>query len=407
MKRLKNYRFAIILLFSIALGGTLGIFLQEDATVLKPIGDIFLNLMFTVVVPLIFFTIASSISNMEGAKRLGNIMKSMLTAFLFTGLVAALFMLVVVKVFDPAAGVDIHLVKPDATEEISVAEQIVKTVTVSDFSELLSRNNMLALIILTVLVGFATQSLGERGKPFAAFLSSGSEVMMKLVSYVMYLAPVGLGAYFATLVGEYGPLLLGSYIKAGATYYIAAFVYFFAAFTLFAYLAGKGLGVKVFWKNMFTPSITALATCSSAASIPANFEATQKMGVSKDIRDTTIPLGSALHKDGSVMGGVLKIAFVFGVFGMDFTGINTYLLVIGVALLVGIVMGAIPSGGMIGEMLILSLFGLPPEALPIIAAISTLIDPPATLLNAAGDNVTSMMVSRWVEGKNWLKNKIA
>ena len=130
------------------------------------------------------------------------------------------------------------------------------------------------------------------------------------------------------------------------------------------------------------------------------------MGIKKDIRDTTIPLGAALHKDGSVMGGVLKIVFVFGIFGLDVSGFGTFALIIGVSLLVGIVMGAIPSGGMIGEMLILSLFGLPPEALPIIAAISTLIDPPATLLNASGDNVASMMVSRSVEGKNWLKNTV-
>ena len=157
---------------------------------------------------------------------------------------------------------------------------------------------------------------------------------------------------------------------------------------------------------MLAPSITSLATCSSAASIPVNLKATQMMGIKKDIRDTTIPLGAALHKDGSVMGGVLKIVFVFGIFGLDVSGFGTFALIIGVSLLVGIVMGAIPSGGMIGEMLILSLFGLPPEALPIIAAISTLIDPPATLLNASGDNVASMMVSRSVEGKNWLKNAV-
>lgn len=406
MKSLKNYRFSIILLSSIVLGAILGITMQEDATIFKPLGDIFLNLMFTVVVPLIFFTITSSIANMNGAKRLGKIMRSMLAAFTFTGLVSAIYMLVVVKIFDPAEGVKLKLVKPETGEDVYWIDQVVKTFTVPDFVELFSRNNMLALILISVLIGFATQSLGEKGKSFAGFLSSGSEVMMKLVSYIMYIAPVGLGAYFATLVGQYGPILLGSYVKAGAIYYISSIVYFFVAFTIYAFMSGKGLGVKTFWSNMLSPSITSLATCSSAASIPVNLEASQKMGVSKDIRDTTIPLGAALHKDGSVMGGVIKIAFVFGIFGIDFTGVGTLALVVGVALLVGIVMGAIPSGGMIGEMLILSLFGLPPEALPIIAAISTLIDPPATLLNASGDNVTSMMVSRWVEGKDWLKKAI-
>jgi len=407
MKSIKNYKFSIILLLSIALGAVLGIFMQEKATVFKPLGDIFLNLMFTVVVPLIFFTITSSIANMNGAKRLGKIMRSMVAAFTFTGLISAIYMLIIVKIFDPSKGVKIKLVKPDSEDEVSLIDQIVNTFTVSDFVQLFSRENMLSLILISVLIGFSVQAIGEKGKPFAAFLSSGSEVMMKLVAYIMYIAPIGLGAYFATLVGEYGPLLLGSYVKAGAIYYIGSIVYFFVAFTIYAFMSGNKLGVKTFWSNMLAPSITSLATCSSAASIPVNLEATQKMGVSKDIRDTTIPLGAALHKDGSVMGGVLKMAFVFGIFGMNFSGIGTLSLVILIALLVGIVMGAIPSGGMIGEMLILSLFGLPPEALPLIAAISTLIDPPATLLNASGDNVASMLVSRWVDGKDWLKKVLA
>lgn len=406
MKYLKTYRFPIILLLSIAIGAVLGMEMKEDAIIFKPIGDIFLNLMFTVVVPLIFFTISSSIANMNGAKRLRNIMGGMVTTFLFTGLISSIYMLVVVKIFNPSEGVKLKLVEPESIEKLSLVDQIVKTFTVSDFSELLTRNNMLALIMIAVLVGFAVQSLGERGKDFSNFLTSGSDVMMKMVSYIMFIAPIGLGAYFATLIGQYGPLLLGSYLKAGVTYYVAALIYFLIAFTLYAYMAGKGKGVKVFWSNMLSPSLTALGTCSSAASIPVNLESTEKMGVSKDIRDTTITLGSALHKDGSVMGGVLKMSFLFGIFGMNFSSLGTLSLVIGVSLLVGIVMGAIPSGGLIGEMLILTLFGLPPEALPIIAAISTLIDPPATLLNATGDNVASMMVSRWVEGKNWIKQTI-
>lgn len=331
----------------------------------------------------------------------------MLGTFLFTGLVSAIFMYIVVKIFDPAKGIALKMEKPETGEEVSLAAQLVKTFTVSDFVDLFSRGNMLALIVVSILIGFATQSLGEKGKPFAVFLVSGSEVMMKVVSLIMYIAPVGLGAYFATLVGQYGPLLLGSYIRAGATYYVASIIYFILAFTLFAFMAGKTMGVKVFWRNMASPSVTSLATCSSAASIPVNLEATEKMGITKDIRDTTIPLGAALHKDGSVMGGVLKVIFLFGIFGSNVSGVTEFALVVATALLVGAVMGAIPSGGMIGEMLILSLFGFPPEALPIIAAISTLIDPPATLLNASGDNVAAMMVSRIVEGKNWLKKAFA
>ncbi|MRX54874.1 cation:dicarboxylase symporter family transporter [Bacillus idriensis] len=404
---MKAYRFPLILLSSVFIGGIIGLVFGEKATLLKPFGDLFLNAMFTVVVPLVFFTIASSIANMGGTKRLGKIMGSMLGVFLFTGLIAALYMVVVVKIIPPAQGVSLQLEKPEALEDVTLADQIVSTFTVPDFVELFSRDNMLAMIVFSVLIGLSVSMIGEKGKPFASFLASGSEVLMKFVSLIMYYAPIGLGAYFATLVGEYGPMLLGTYFKAGVMYYVSAFLYFVIAFTIYAFMSGKRQAVTVFWKNMLSPTVTSLATCSSAASIPVNLEATRKMGVSADIRETTVPLGAALHKDGSVLGGVLKIAFLFGIFEMNFSGFGTLTSVVLVAILVGTVMGAIPSGGMIGEMLILTLYGFPPEALPIIAAISTIIDPPATMLNATGDNVSSMMVSRLVEGKDWLKKKSA
>lgn len=324
MHVLKAYRFPLILLASILSGGIIGYALGEDAVVLKPLGDIFLNLMFTVVVPLVFFTIASSVAAMNGVKRLSKIMSSMLMTFLFTGAMAAIVMIVIVKVIPPAQGVTIPLIKPEqAIEHVSLGDQIVQMLSVSDFGELLSRQNMLALIFLSVLVGLAASFTGEKAKPFAAFLASGAEVMMKLVSLIMLYAPIGLGAYFASLIGEFGPTLLGDYFRAAAIYYPAAFIYFAAAFTLYAYMAGKRRGISIFWRNMLSPTATSLATCSSAASIPANLEATRAMGVPADIRETAVPLGAAIHKDGSVLGGILKIAFLFGVFEMDFSGFGT------------------------------------------------------------------------------------
>ncbi|MFC0188085.1 dicarboxylate/amino acid:cation symporter [Fictibacillus aquaticus] len=403
----KTYRFSILLLFAIVAGALLGWVMKEDAAKLKPLGDLFLNLMFTVVIPLVFFSISSAIASMGSAKRFGKILGSMLGVFLFTGIITAVITMGAVKVFDPSEGVKIKLVKPEDTgEAVSVAEQITATLTVPDFMELFSRSNMLALIVFSVLVGLAASMAGEKGRPFSAFLLAGSEVMMKLVKIIMYYAPIGLGAYFAALIGEFGPTLIGSYLKAVLFYYPLSIFYFVVFFTLYAMLANGKKGVSLFWKNMLPPSITSLATCSSAASIPVNLEATKKMGVPADISETTVPLGASLHKDGSVMGGVLKITFLFGVFDMNFSGISTYMMVGFTAILVGMVMGAIPQGGMIGEMLILSLFGFPPEALPVIAAISTIIDPPATLLNATGDNVASMMTARLVEGKRWVTENV-
>ncbi|WP_088043221.1 dicarboxylate/amino acid:cation symporter [Bacillus sp. EAC] len=395
---MKNYAFPLILIGSIIIGSIIGWNSESVGIALKPIGDLFLNLLFVVVVPLVFFSIASSFAN-GGGEGFGKMIRNMSGVFLFTGIISAIIMVVVMKVYPPAHGVHIPLVKPEATDKVSVVEQIVNTFTVGDFSGLFSRSNMMAIIVFAILVGLATNKAGEKADIVRKLLSSGNIVIMNMVNYIMYLAPVGLGAYFAYLVPTYGKELLGAYGRVFVLYYVTAFLLYFIVYSIFAYMAGGLEGFKIYWKNVLPSTLTALGTCSSAATIPTNFESAEKMGVSKNVRETVIPLASALHKDGSVMGGVVKIAFAFGVFGMNFSGLNIYLVTIGIALLVGMVMGAIPNGGMIGEMLILSLFGLPVEALPILAAISTIIDPPATMLNATGDLSASMLVERMTNGK--------
>lgn len=407
---LSNYKLTILLLVSILIGGAAGIIFGPKATVVKPFGDLFLNLMFMIIVPLVFFSISSAIANMGGMKRLGKIMGSIVIVFLITAFISAVLGFIGISIFDPLKNADVESIKSlmvdtggdEGTEELTLLGQLVKTFSVSDFNLLFSKSNMLQLIVFSILFGLATALVGEKGKPFANVLSSGSAIMMKIVKIIMYYAPIGLGCYFATIIGELGPQILEGYARVFVLYIVITLVYYFGFFTLYAFIAGGKEGVKVFWQNAITPSVTAIATCSSAACIPINLDAVKKMRVPNDIAETIIPLGANTHKDGSVFGGVFKIVFLFSLFGKDMTSMSSILAIIAVSFLVGAVMGAIPGGGMIGEMLILSVFGFPPEVLPIIAVISTIIDAPATLLNSTGNTVCAMMVSRLVEGKNWL-----
>jgi Na+/H+-dicarboxylate symporter len=401
MSKLKAYRFPLILLASIILGSIIGLIFGEKATVLKPLGDIFINLLFMIVVPLVFFSIAAAIANMDNMRRLGKIFGSMMVVFIVTGIIASIFMLMALLPFSPITTADIPLETPEV-EELTLAEQLVRTFTVPDFVDLFSRKNMLVLIIFAVFVGLATSLTGEVGRPFAKFLESGSEVFMKVVQFVMYYAPIGLGAYFATLIGDFGAALLGDYAKAIIIYYPVSIVYFFIGFTLYAFIAGGKEGVARFWKNILPPAVTSLGTGSSVATIPINLAAAKRIGVPRDVRETVIPLGATIHMDGSCLSAMLKIAFVFSVFNLDFSGFTTFLTAIGIALLSGIVMSGIPGGGFMGEMMIVTLYGLPIQALPIISAIGVVVDPPATMVNATGDTVSSMVVARYTDGKDWM-----
>lgn len=292
-------------------------------------------------------------------------------------------------------------------DDISLADRLVGIFTVNDFSLLLSKEHMLPLIFFSVLIGLATSSLGTTAKPFAVFLKSGSEVLMKLVQFIMYLAPVGLGCYFAAIIGDLGSQIIGSYVRVIVLYIGIALFYFIVMNTVYALLAGGKYSLRSFWRNITQPAVTAIATCSSAASIPVNLKATKDMGVPNDIAETVIPLGANTHKDGSVIGGVFKIAFLYGVFNRDITGIDNMITIILCAFLVGAVMGAIPGGGMIAEVLIVTILGFPLEAVPLIIVISTIIDMPATLLNSSGNTVSAMMVTRLVEGRNYFKQRFS
>jgi Na+/H+-dicarboxylate symporter len=226
---------------------------------------------------------------------------------------------------------------------------------------------------------------------------------MKIVGFIMYFAPIGLGAYFANLIGDLGPSLIGDFGKTLAVYYPLIFLYMAIMFPIYAYYAGGKPGITAMRKNILSPAATAFGTQSSVATLPVNKKACDNIGIPSDVSNLVLPMGATMHMDGSVISAIVKISFLFSIYQMDFVGLDTYLMAIVVAVLSAFVLSGAPGGGLVGEMLIVSLFGFPPEAFPLIATIGFLVDPGATMLNASGDTVVSMMVAKHAEGKKWMK----
>jgi Na+/H+-dicarboxylate symporter len=400
---LRQWRFTLILIGAVAVGAATGFLLGPRAAVFKPFGDILLNLLFTAVVPLIFFSLSAAVAGSSNLKRLGRIAGLMLIIFVITGVISACLMIFAVKIFDPAKGATFQFAVSEPQQTAGLAEQIVNTFTVPEFQNLLNRRNMLALIVFAILTGLASQAAGEKGKPFREFLVAGSEVMGKLIGLIMLYAPIGLGAYFAYLVGMFGPQLIGTYARAVGLYYPLAILYFVIGFSFYAFLAGGREGVGRFWTHIPPAALTAWGTGSSLAALPANLESAKRIGVAEDIREIVLPLGATIHMDGSCLAAILKIAVLFAMFGREFSGIDVYAKAVGVAILSGTVMSGIPGGGFLGEMLIVTLYGFGPEALPIISMLGTFVDPPATMVNSSGDTTAAMLVNRLMEGPGWLK----
>ncbi len=408
----KSYRATFILLGAILLGAVGGLLFGERAAVVKPLGDIFLNVMLAIIVPLIFVTIATSIAKMQQPKRLGKIMAAIVGVIVVTSLVA-----VVVGTF---ATLPIELVRPEDgqqimaalttepaaedAESISILARTVQAITVDDFSKLLSRNNLIALIVFSVVFGIAANMSGKKAEPVIKFLDGCNSIVLNIIKIVMYYAPIGLGCYFASLVGTFGAEIAIGYAKTFVVYTVMALAYFFVVYSIYAIAAGGRQGFRAFWRHVLPAAVTALATCSSAAAIPVNIESAKKMGVSEDVAETLIPLGTNLHKDGSIIGSVFKILFLASLFGTDLSGVSGVVQILTVALVATLLVTAVPiGGGTIAEMMVLTMMGYPAAALPILTIIATIIDPAATMLNVVGNTSSAMLAARVVDGKNWMK----
>ncbi len=416
-KLLKNYGFIITMLTGIIAGCIVGaVFpvvkdaagevVNPGATVLEPLGTVFINLMFCIVVPMVFCSISSAIANMESMKKAGKIMGVTVVSFCVTAGIAALIMYVIARIFPLVQG-QYETTAGAVGEAMGLGDMIINFFTKPDFPELWSRKAILPLIVFAILCGFGIQMQGGKETMTAKLLEDLTGCIMKVVKIITYYAPIGFFGFFATLVATYGPELIGDYSRTLLIYYGLCFAYMFTFFPLYARFGGGKGAAKVMFSKLFKPAAVSFGTCSSVATIPTNMEAAQETGISKDISDIVLPLGATMHMDGSAMSAIVKVAFLFGIFGKDF-GTGEAILAIIVAVFSSVAMSGIPGGGGTGELVLCTIF-FPEQmaiAYPIAIALGNLVDPPATMVNAAGDYVACYIVSRFVDGKDWLQKKL-
>ena len=395
----KRYWFIISMLVGIVAGCIVGA-VWPGATALEPLGTVFINMMFCVVVPMVFCSISSAIANMGSAKRAGKVLGVTVAVFAVTAAIAAVLMYIVVRIFPLVQGTYV-VTEGEVGSTLGVADMIINFFTKPDFTELLSRRAILPLIVAAIIFGFGTQMAAQ-------LLEDITNCIMKTVKIITYYAPIGFFGFFAYLVASYGPSLIGDYSRTLIIYYALCFAYMLIFFPIYARFGGGKSGAKVMWKHLFRPAAVSFGTCSSVATIPTNLEVAEETGISKEVSNIVVPLGATMHMDGSAMSAIIKVAFLFGIFGMDF-GTGQAILAIIVAVFSSVAMSGIPGGGGTGELVLCTLF-FPDQlaiAFPIALAIGNLVDPPATMVNAAGDYVVSFIVERFVNGKDWLQKKLA
>lgn len=404
-KFFSKYWFLITMLIGIVAGCVTGA-VWPGATALEPLGTVFINLMFCVVVPMVFCSISSAIANMGSVKRAGKVLGTTVITFMCTAAVAALLMYIVVRLIPITTG-SYEIVEGEVDAGLGIADMIINFFTKPDFVELWSRRAILPLIVAAILFGFGVQMAGGPETMTAKLLADLTNCIMKVVKLITFYAPIGFFGFFAYLVATYGPELIGDYSRTLIIYYVMCFAYMLISSPIYARFGGGKGAAKTMFEHLFAPAAVAFGTCSSVATIPTNMEAAEDTGISRDVADIVMPMGATMHMDGSAMSAIIKVAFLFGIFGLDF-GTGRAILAIIVAVFSSVAMSGIPGGGGTGELVLCTIF-FPDQlaiAYPIAIALGNLVDPPATMVNAAGDYVVSFIVSRFVDGKDWLQKKL-
>ena len=402
----KNNWFLLTMVLGMVAGAITGA-VWPGATCLEPLGTIFINMMFCVVVPMVFFSISSAVANMVSVKRAGKLLGTTVLTFFCTAGIAAVIMYIIVRLI-PIVPAGFEAVEEAEATVIDVPTLIINFFTKPDFTELFSRRAILPLIVAAILFGFGVQMAGGHETLTAKILSDVNTCLMKTMRIITYYAPIGFFGFFAYLVATYGPSLIGAYGKTLIIYYVVAFAYMFIFAPIYARFGGGKGAEKVMFRHLFAPAAVSFGTCSSVATIPTNMEACEDTGVSKDVSEIVIPLGATMHMDGSAMSAIIKVAFLFSLFGQDFNTGRAILAII-VAVFSSVAMSGIPGGGGTGEMVLCSIF-FPEQmaiALPIAWALGDLVDPPATMVNAAMDYVATYIVSKYSDGKDWLQKKLS
>ena len=401
----KRYWFIISMLVGIVAGCIVGA-VWPGATALEPLGTVFINMMFCVVVPMVFCSISSAIANMGNVKRAGKVLGVTVATFMVTAAIAAVLMYILCRCIPLVKG-EYPAVQGEVGVTLGVADMIINFFTKPDFGELWSRKAILPLIIAAIIFGFGVQMAGGKETLTAKILADLTNCLMKVIKLITYYAPIGFFGFFAYLVAYYGPELIGDYGRTLIIYYVMCFAYMLISSPIYARFGGGKGAAKVMFQHLLKPAAVSFGTCSSVATIPTNMEVAEDTGISKDVSEIVLPLGATMHMDGSAMSAIIKVAFLFGMFGMDF-GTKEAILAIIVAVFSSVAMSGVPGGGGTGELVLCTIF-FPDNlaiAYTVALALGNLVDPPATMVNAAGDYVVSFIVSRYVDGKDWLQKKL-
>lgn len=382
----------LLALFAGCICGLVVPHLGIDPSYFKPLGDIFINLIKMLVVPLVFATLVAGAAAVGDVSRLGKIAIKSLIYYTVTTVFAVSIGLIVANILQPGSGVEIsqnvsNTISVAPPSLLSVFMGIIPTNPVKSMTD----GNMLQIIFFAVFLGVAISSLGSKHNHIHQFFDSLAEAMLKLTSMVMMYAPIGVFGLLTYTVGTYGAEVLLPLLKLIMVMFVACIIH--VCIIYLPCIKYSGVPLKKFFKELTSTILVAFSSASSAAALSSNLQSVQRLGASRPVSSFLIPLGNTINMDGTaIYMGVCSI-FAATFFGIDLTFDKQILIVI-IAMLASVGTMGVPGAGVIMISMVFTQVGIPLEAIALIAGIDRVLDMMRTTLNVLGDATGALTVSK-------------
>ncbi|WP_026772209.1 dicarboxylate/amino acid:cation symporter [Sediminibacillus sp. JSM 1682029] len=373
----------------------LGIIFKESIAVIAPLGDLFLRLIKFIIAPLILSTLVVGVASSGDPKQLGRIGLKTVVYYLLTTAVAIIIGLAVAFMMSPGKGVDVSLSESapakEAQESQSVVDTFLNIIPENPF-EALASGNILQIIFFALFIGLAITFVGEKAQPVYRFFDGFAEVMYKITSIVMYVAPIGILGLVAPVIGEYGLSVLLPLLKVILAAVIACILHAAIVYSSAVRLYGK-MSPITFFKGISPAALVAFSTASSAGTLPITLKNTQEnLGVPKKISSFVLPLGATINMDGTAIYQGIAVVFIAQFYGLDLSFIQLLTVVV-TTVLASIGTAGVPGAGLIMLTMVLSSVDMPLEGIALIAGVDRILDMFRTTLNVVGDASATVVIS--------------
>jgi aerobic C4-dicarboxylate transport protein len=388
-------------LFAIALGVTLGIFLPDDAVAMKPLGDGFIKLIKMIIAPVIFCTVVSGIAGMQDVKKIGRVGGKALLYFEVVSTFALVIGLFVANIIQPGAGFNADPATLD-TKAIAQYTEKAKHQSTTDFVmniipntvvDAFAKGDILQVLLISVLFGFALSLLGERGKPITRLIDDAAQAIFGMVNIIMKLAPIGAFGAMAFTIGKYGIASLLPLAKLMGSFYLTCFLFVFIVLGSIAKATGFSIGRFILYIK--EELLIVLGTSSSESALPSLMRKLEKLGASKPVVGLVVPTGYSFNLDGTNIYMTMAALFVAQATNTDLT-LMQELTILGVAMLTSKGASGITGAGFITLAATLAVVPtIPVAGMALILGIDRFMSECRALTNFVGNGVAAIVVSKW------------